>query len=512
MNIPPASSLISFESQDKDNKNNRYSGKYFADNLPPLPKKRNGKHVAKTPLKPKHQQLAKTEWIKPLGKFQDEYHLRIPEKLFQWLKGVEDNPPETIPGFKLSHLLYFLHLIASRVEDDGYSRLVMKYLRRIDSRAGFYTDFLINQGIIKRTSFKEGQAFGYKILDVYDGVCLRIPLDDPKMLRKIRKVYDELNKENNQYPTQCRLIESLTIDPEAENFARATYTGKDLEYALHSINNIQNKHWVHIVDDAGKRFHSNITNQPKELRKYDRVRGRPFVANVDVSNSLPVFAIKLLTDPEKCLPFAQSRSLRNVLKNLQILDNEDIKRYKKLTISGELYEFLWDEFFKRGIIFQEILPNGKHGDRRYEIPDRKEIADSDAYQEIRQDIKTMVLKILFDCNREDSSKAKQVFKKFFPTVDEIFSKVRGDDRCENRFENYKRFSILLQNMESHVILKMILKRVYKEGFTAIANRDSALTVHDSLLVTDNAERIAEIMAEELQKFLGFQPKIKIELL
>jgi hypothetical protein len=370
-------------------------------------------------------------------------------------------------------------------------------LKKIVRQADLYIDLLKSQGIIEQTKFFQlnYRSYGYKFTTAHQDSYLKVPLKDMDLYWKIRHLYTELNEKNNQYPTQCRFIESLTIDPDAEDFARAFYKGENLKYALSAITKIQNKELFHIVDDTGGRFHSNATNLNKELRAYIQVNGKHLVANADIKNSLPFFGIMILTNPKKAAMFAKSRELRMILKNLQIPDTEDAKLYKKIAVNGELYEALWDEFHKRGIYFQDKKVI------RYKIPDRQNL-NCYAYDTVRSNIKTMVYRILFDQNRKKPSRAKQVFIDFFPIVDKIFSQVRGNLRG-SRFVNFKRFAILLQNLESYVILKVILKKVYKENHVS-------LTVHDSTLLTDSPKRIAEIMKEEIKNLTGSEPQIKVE--
>jgi hypothetical protein len=129
----------------------------------------------------------------------------------------------------------------------------------------------------------------------------------------------------------------------------------------------------------------------------------------------------------------------------------------------------------------------------------------------RDETKRQVLRILFARNRlpkdEINRKARLIFINRFPTVHRIFSKVRGRAKGE-KFHNFKRFAILLQRIESYLMLDIILKRIYKELPDTIA-----ITVHDSVMtgiLTNNVEAVKNIMTEELNSFVGFPPKIKIE--
>jgi hypothetical protein len=153
--------------------------------------------------------------------------------------------------------------------------------------------------------------------------------------------------------------------------------------------------------------------------------------------------------------------------------------YISLTVLGELYDYLVIEFAKEGLNLN------------------------------RDKTKKKVLLILFSANpmprNEVNRKCKQIFKKCFPTVFRIFNKLRGSEKGDH-FENFKRFSILLQSIESYLILDIILRRIYKElpGVPAIS-------IHDSIMTTaDNVEAVHKIMLDELRAFVGYEPRIEVE--
>ena len=129
----------------------------------------------------------------------------------------------------------------------------------------------------------------------------------------------------------------------------------------------------------------------------------------------------------------------------------------------------------------------------------------------RDETKVQVLRILFARNRtpknEINRKCRQVFKDRFPKVHKIFSKLRGHQQGD-KFQNFKRFAILLQTIESYLMLDVILKRIHKEYPGTIA-----ITVHDSIMtgvLTNNVEVVLKTMKEEMTNFVGFPPIIRIE--
>ena len=88
-----------------------------------------------------------------------------------------------------------------------------------------------------------------------------------------------------------------------------------------------------------------------------------------------------------------------------------------------------------------------------------------------------------------------------------FSKVRGSCKGD-KFINYKRFAILLQRVESYLMIEKVVKRIRKEYPGTIC-----ITVHDSLMtgiLTNNFAAAREILLAEFEEFIGFKPLLKIE--
>lgn len=267
------------------------------------------------------------------------------------------------------------------------------------------------------------------------------------------------------------------------------------------VNRIKEKDYYLHVDTTGNRFHTNLTNLPKGLREFITYDGQPMVS-VDIRNSQPYMSLPLL---EKV--FWQSRVLpgkptlkriyrekyekergnrgknkntiksRLSLKSLIQLDFQKQEFIKNVT-DGTFYEFLIKTFEKNGVNLG-ISPSDK-----------------------RSKVKKMVLTVLFDnetriYNRALGS-AYQLFKTTFPSVAKIFSDVKQD--------NYKDLAIILQRIESYLLLKNICKRIVRERpFLPI------FTIHDSIVTTvGNEAYVQEVMKDELEKAIGKAPQFSIE--
>jgi hypothetical protein len=279
-----------------------------------------------------------------------------------------------------------------------------------------------------------------------------------------------------------KYLKLLTIAPGYDDFIEANYTAETDQYnsIVSSATRIINGNIFYKVDSTSGRFHSNITNMNKGLRPYLRINDEPLI-NLDIKNSQPYLSTILLTNPGKVSYLTKNPAFALLLNTLKVSLSQDVKKYILLVNSGQIYEYLKNEFSIEGL---ELT---------------------------RDETKRQVLRILFARNRmpkdETNKKAREIFKSRFPKVYRIFSKIRGSEKGD-KFHNYKRFAILLQRIESFLMLDVILKRIYKELPGTIA-----ITVHDSImtgLLTNNVDAVRKIMTEELTFFVGFAPNIKIE--
>ncbi len=281
---------------------------------------------------------------------------------------------------------------------------------------------------------------------------------------------------------QVKYLMALSIAPGYKEFIEANYTAGTDQYnsIVSAATRIENNDIFYSVDSTSGRFHSPLTNMPKGLRQYIRINFEP-LANIDIKNSQPFLSILLLTNPGKVAFLTKNKAFAMLLQTLKVPQNKDVKKYISLVINGQIYEYLMAEFLKDGL------------------------------QLTRPETKKQVLRILFARNRmpknETNRKARQIFIKNFPTVHRTFSKIRGHEKGD-KFTNYKRLAILLQRIESHLILEVILKRIYKELPGTIA-----VTIHDSIMtgtLTNNVEAVRKIIEDEMEVFVGFRPQTNTE--
>ena len=418
-----------------------------------------------------------------------KYYQLIPEKIYQDLITIEDYIRPKIKGYLADNMKEVISIIACNIhKNDNYTSLKMIYIKKLVPQGDKYLMALIDLGIIKRSGYYTPRVASYKynFAPEYESKYLRFPLNSAKLIRRIETAQKEFRNEAaksvRRHSEQTKYLRRLLIDPEYEKFIESNYIQEMDQYncILSSATKIINGDIFFSIDSTSGRFHSNVTNMAKELRPFLRINNEPLI-NIDIKNSQPYLSTIILTNPSKVSWLTENPAFSMLLQDLKISLNEDVKYYISLVIYGNIYEYLMSEFAK----------------------ERLELT--------RDETKRQVLRILFARNRmpkdEINRKCRQIFKDRFPTVHRIFSKVRGHEKG-NKFQNYKRFSILLQRIESYLMLEVILKRIYRELPGTIA-----ITIHDSIMtgiLTNNVDAVKRIMIEELTFFIGFQPQIKIE--
>lgn len=487
-----------------------------------------------------------------------DLYWRIPST-FDIEKLVQEDPPSFL-GKKKSNLdnFYYLidHLLNVYLTDDlskslGFVELYGYELQK--NTAHNYKDYLsylVKHNLIQRAPWKyikgdplhgiKGKAFGYR---------LNLPDEnnqDIKLVPIVGEVYKKQRKPlikqwlrqqsviYKKYPVLSKWFEELDIDiwgcrkwldsqPEYQiqksdpNDKEEEEPHKQLKRlkALYAIDRIQRKDFHFLLDDKGGRFHSNLTNLKSGLRNYLTWKGQKLVS-VDIKNSQPLLSLMFL-DPKwyqessERLSYRQFPTIPNpyiqqsapssiigisylefdafvtsimIEEFLQLIDNEDIDKYKEIVNSGEFYKRIHKEVFKDNKPFN------------------------------KERVKEMTFQTLYSHNRflhqngewvnpktkkkSPSALPKRLFKKVFPSVFKVFE--------EYKYENKSYLAILLQQIESTLILKHIVPRIASERPDL-----PIFTIHDSVATTvGNEEYIERVMREEIERLTGLQPKFGIE--
>ena len=417
-----------------------------------------------------------------------KYYQAIPEKVLNDLPVISELMAPSIKGFSVDCLKEIISIVSIHVQkESGSAPLKMVYLKKLVPQADKYIAGLIDLGVIKR----EGQyipgevSYCYRFTPQYISKYKTVALDNAKLIWRIRNVWQEYNKKAAKSirgrSEQRQWLQKLTINGEFETYLNQNgYSVDQFNAALGSATRIRNGDIFYSVDTTSKRFHSNVTNISKDLRQFLRINNEPLV-NIDVKNCQPYLSTIILTNPSKVSWLTENTAFAMLLQTLKVSHNKDVKEYIYFVATGTLYEHMMTAFANEGLILN------------------------------RDETKEQILRILFARNRPPKDQVnrlcRDIFKKEFPTVHRIFSKVRGSIKG-NKFQNFKRFSILLQRIESYLMLDIILKRIYRELPGTIA-----VTIHDSVMtgvLTNNVEAVRKIINEELTFFVGISPKIEKE--
>ena len=154
----------------------------------------------------------------------------------------------------------------------------------------------------------------------------------------------------------------------------------------------------------------------------------------------------------------------------QSSDKQDIASYTTYCKKGVLYDRILLELIKRGLV-----PSST----------------------IRKDIKPIMFSVLFSSNRHHD-KMKDYFKELFPSVYELF--------CTIKRTGKEKLPILLQHIESVLMLEMVSKRISKEKPSL-----PIFTIHDSIVTIKGYEDYVElVMQEEFFNLIGIIPSLEIE--
>lgn len=399
-----------------------------------------------------------------------------------------------ISGYKRDYLLETISAVATRQRknDNGEylpAQIQKSYLKKLIPQGDKYLDGLVNTNIIRRSGqYTPGErSFEYSIEPNFKSPYARLPLTNAKLIRRLQVVYNNKKTKNSKSvrgrSEQVKYLRKLTMTEDVFDAIERHYSYKQTDsynYALASATKIQNRSFSFSVDKTSQRFHSNITNMPKILIPYLRINGKS-LNEADVNNCQPYLTAGLLKHPQRFAEFTLDEDLFMMLNSLVVPDNQDVKTYTSLTTKGEIYEFLRDHAWQRGIPL------------------------SNDPEDARSQVKKELFRIMFGLSYVPAEKSGNriqremtlLFKEKFPTVWNLFSQIKGD------YHIYNRFAILLQRVESHIILDIVAKEIENQKLGPF------LTKHDSVFLVDNVEAVEEILTNSFQNFTGFSPKISI---
>lgn len=418
---------------------------------------------------------------------------------------IEIYPPSEVENFNSTfvyHIAHLINMIPAMNRDviirDGYVPISSELLKLFAQNYRQYLDYMLRSGIILTDNryIKTEKCKGYKFTPKYRTKVQPMYITDDRYEYQKNKHKRNMKKKKYEYKYNYLnkwFTPDLTIDFEPaydyisndlKNDKQDSDTALDgfIKYFI-GINMIKSGQFYHNVDSSGHRYHSNLTNIKRELRRFIKFQNQPLVS-IDIKNSQPYFSQILLIEDfwtsnttlsiynlcnkeyikERIFP----SSTIMFLKSLQLSDSQEIKAYTKLVNNGQIYEHYQDALFK-------------HLGKKLS----------------RDQVKDLFYISIFSENKLHFPE-KTVFKKIFPSIDRIFREIKK--------VKHNTLANMLQRVESYIVLDIICKRISKEK-----KRLPIFTIHDSIITIKGYEDYLQaVMEEELQKFVGVPPILKIE--
>lgn len=363
-----------------------------------------------------------------------------------------------------------------------------------------YREVFIEYNVIECDGYyvPGNKSYKFKFSNQFQKPVKVILVNDKKIERNYQKRRKNYLTGISKYPMLYSWIQGLTIDREnAIDFIIDKYSltsnADKFSANLVSIDKIYRENFFFNVDEKVGRLHTNLTNLNSELRNFLSYEGQSLVS-IDLKNSQPFLLSALLSESfwqekssnEGHISFLSFSSLLSssktslpplmLAKIKKLTDNQDLKRFKKLVSNGLIYEYISEQLKQKIIVgFEDELP--------------------------RKKIKEIVFTMLFTDNRfigQKEAQSKRVFRELFPSVYELIKILQRN--------NKKRLPLLLQSIESQLILNVIAKRIQQERPNL-----PIFTIHDSIVtVKGNENYVAKVIIDEATKCIGSKPSLSIE--
>jgi|GEM_PF-4745641 len=431
---------------------------------------------------------------------------------------------------KLAFICHSIILVALKFRNDtdlinDFVPLHSQILRRSIQNYHLCKQYLIDAKVIEcRNKYIIGeQSIGFKFCDNYFGKGLqKYEIKFSNFRRHISTIEskDEFQKKLNsrakhlyQYLEDGKLNISTDAalewiensrEKHLEEIRKTKYCQK-YDQLKDSINDRFDKYAMSVeqfeegwnnpkVDSSGHRFFTVLTNIKKELRNYITYDRKKLVS-VDFKCSQPYLTLLLFN------------------KDFYSSDlSKDAITLKK--IFPELYTHLRDKGYLTWL--KRIAPETKTlATKILDVNEyKKSIIDNDYYESLatlissytgkelilsRDEAKTQSHYILFGDPRKMSwAVGYNAFKKTFPTVAQLF--------CVLKSRSYNDLAILLQRIESELVIQKITKEFIKQ-FPGIP----IYTIHDSIItISEYSTKLISISRDLSRKMIGVFPKIEVE--
>ncbi|RCU42293.1 hypothetical protein EIZ47_10125 [Chryseobacterium lacus] len=432
--------------------------------------------------------------------------LYVPEKV-----DIDEILAENAPDFPVhkDELNYILSLISSIpsknlkfLDSNGYTSINRKVLQKTIYKYRKCLDYLISQGILEESAqYIPGfKSKGVKFTQEYLSPLKAVEITKPTLLKSITGVRKKVDMPRTEELSFLkRNFDDLTIDVEGairdlsemarkESEEGNCYAHERLNCRLHPILELHHKSFAFGVDTSGGRLHTPLTRLKSELRKHVTYKGESLFS-IDVVNSQPFltralffennFIINKVMDklfngvpPASSIPIMILKMVREARLET------DTKMYLKSISEGNFYEDFGKLLVDNGSL-DPLLPA----------------------QELRKRAKDITFSSIYSPNEHIGfNPTIRIFADAFPTVYEMFKLTKTGKGKHNRFP------LLLQKIESDLMLRVICKKINKT-YPQIP----LFTIHDSIITTEPyIETVRNFINKYTRKYIGKEPTLKIE--
>ncbi|HWY11691.1 MAG TPA: hypothetical protein VN026_10220 [Bacteroidia bacterium] len=415
-----------------------------------------------------------------------------------------DNPPEF--KYHIDHFVYLCSLLyelpakkKGMLLKNGFVPLHAHLLKKVNNNYKRYFNYLIKYGVIECDNHyivgKKSRC--YRFAPKYHDIIQPIYITKYTLTKNLKEVH-RFNR--NMYAKYNYLHkwfnDGLCIDFDSAEQKLVELYQHDLDVrevnALHKLNvnlvnliKLDKKDYYFTVDSTSGRLHTLLTKLKRELRPYITYENN-HLGNIDIRCSQPTLSLCLLE------PSFYNAELKQERVNINSVAPELIKHLPTQTIASYVQthqnqfqayrELVLNDFY---IGMSKIL-----SDHSLDIP-----YDRDA-------IKDMMFMVLYSSNKfinGPQALPKRIFKRSFEAVYEVFKMYKSAGQAN--------LPILLQTIEARLILDKTAKVISKtEPGMAL------YTIQDSIVCpVEKIELCKQILLNESVKYLGFEPKLKIDL-
>jgi hypothetical protein len=464
----------------------------------------------------------------------NEHYILVPKKV-----NLDQRLTKFPPPFKFNKE-YVYYFISKLVEDIAYRNMEEIYDDCPDNNKNSMSDIIkhftpmcatINQTFFRdskqhldylylnlpnegrffwRNNYEEGKCFSYRIPEYYwgDGELELIPISKQSFVSKIKAhnipiiqniVRKKFNFTIGYFDTnRFDLDEKIALK---ELYREYQKTNNYQKYLLNAVRvmNLKNGHYTfHYNPNTDGRLHTAITQFPKIVRKYLKYDNER-LAEIDLSSSVPFILSYILYNNNTLHPIDLTTKINStdllyhymLVKSSVKPSDKEIQHFKDLILNNKLYNYFMDDFTKLPYFeenFQRQFNRAFDGD----------------VDDLRKYSKKRFLSMLF-AKPTDYKHEQTVFKKYFPTINELLIKYkRKKFRDFRKYDWHKKLSYLTFQLESHFMVNVIAREInntFKRGIPLF-------TLHDCIVVKEqHLEIVYKIMIDIFIREIGYTPNL-----